>query len=115
MSSIENKALKDIVDLYSLLRERKDQTPEMLDITDVLLEVSKKLKTTKNPEALINRLVQYIRSTAIKGKIYFPPEEEKIVISLSAIGKKAGLIGLYMADFSDKTQFYTWTEQVPRH
>lgn len=77
MSSIENKALKDIVDLYSLLRERKDQTPEMLDITDVLLEVSKKLKTTKNPEALINRLVQYIRSTAIKGKIYFPPEEEK--------------------------------------
>ena len=36
MSSIENKALKDIVDLYSLLRERKDQTPEMLDITDVL-------------------------------------------------------------------------------
>ncbi len=41
MSSIENKALKDIVDLYSLLRERKDQ---MLDITDVLLEVSKKLK-----------------------------------------------------------------------
>ncbi len=32
MSSIENKALKDIVDLYSLLRERKDQTPEMLDI-----------------------------------------------------------------------------------
>ncbi len=26
MSSIENKALKDIVDLYSLLRERKDQT-----------------------------------------------------------------------------------------
>ena len=115
MSSIENKALKDIVDLYSLLRERKDQTPEMLDITDVLLEVSKKLKTTKNPEALINRLVQYIRSTAIKVKIYFPPEEEKIVISLSAIGKKAGLNGLYMADFSDKTQFYNWTEQVPRH
>ncbi len=28
MSSIENKALKDIVDLYSLLRESKDETTE---------------------------------------------------------------------------------------
>lgn len=115
MNNVEEKALKNIVDLYSLLRERKDQTSEMMDITDVLLEVSKKLRTTKNPEALVNRLVQYIRSTAIKGKIYFPPEEEKIVIELSAIGKKAGLNGLYMADFSDKTQFYALTEQVPRH
>ncbi|MDN6771361.1 MAG: bacteriocin immunity protein, partial [Lactococcus sp.] len=36
-------------------------------------------------------------------------------IQLSIIGQKAGLNGAYMADFSDKSQFYKFGQQVPCH
>lgn len=92
-----------------------DQSGDLLDIIDVLMQVDKKITTTKNPEALVNRLVNYIRSVAIKGRLHFPDEEEKLMIDLGIIGQKAGLNGAYMADFSDKSQFYGMLEEVPQH
>ncbi|NSO89360.1 bacteriocin immunity protein [Vagococcus fluvialis] len=97
--------------LINILQKKNNKSSEMLDIIDVLTQVYLKIDTTKNPEALINRLVHYIRSVAIKGRIYFPPEEEDLIIKLGAIGQKAGLNGLYMADFSDKSQFYSYFDK----
>ncbi|MHC9533466.1 bacteriocin immunity protein [Dellaglioa sp. BT-FLS60] len=106
-------AKKYIYDLISTLKLRQNQSPELLDIIDVLSQVYKKLDSAKNPPALINRLVNYIRSISIKGKIHFPSNEESLIIELGVIGQKAGLNGLYMADFSDKSQFYSYLEKMP--
>ena len=101
--------------LYNCLCERKEQSNELLDIEDVLLQVYKKIDTVKNPEALINRLVQYIRSISLKGRLHYSSKEENLIIQLGEFGKKAGLNGLYRGDFSDKSQFYKFTESIPRH
>ena len=111
-----NQLEKEIViDLYNQLAKRDTKSSELLDILDVLLKVNQKLDTEKHPERLINKLIQYIRITASTGKINFSSEEEKLTIQLSVIGQKAGLNGSYMAEFSDKSQFYKFGEQVPFH
>ena len=111
-----NKLEKEIVsDLYNRLVKRDTKSSELLDILDVLLKVYQKLDTEKHPERLINKLIQYSRITASTGKINFSSEEEKLTIQLSVIGQKAGLNGSYMAEFSDKSQFYKFGEQVPFH
>ncbi|AVK60958.1 bacteriocin immunity protein [Lactobacillus sp. CBA3605] len=101
--------------LLTSFKNHEQQPGELLDMIDVLAQVYKKLDKAKDSAALVNRLVNYIRSMAIKGRIHFPAEEEDLMIKLSAIGKKAGLNGLYMADFSDKSQFYGFLEKFPRH
>jgi len=113
---VERDQIQSDVQQLRLRLEKWDQpSSELLDILDVLGQVEKKLETTKNPEALVNRLVNYVRSLAIKGRIHFPTEEESLMINLSVYGQKAGLNGLYMADFSDKSQFYSLLEEIPRH
>lgn len=114
-NTMKNTEKNIIHDLYNILNKRNDQSSELLDILDVLLQVYKELDKIKNSEALINRLTQYIRITASSGRINFSSSEEKLVIKLSIIGQKAGLNGVYMADFSDKTQFYKFGEEVPFH
>lgn len=109
------QAQSDLQQLRMCLEQWDQPSNELLDILDVLGQVDKKLGTAKNPEALINRLVNYVRSMAIKGRIHFADEEERLMISLSVYGQKAGLNGLYMADFSDKSQFYSLLEEIPRH
>ncbi|MCD2257468.1 bacteriocin immunity protein [Lactobacillus sp. CC-MHH1034] len=104
----------DISHLLKAMTKWTPQTSELLDITDVLAQVYQKIDTAKNPEALVNRLVNYIRIVSSKGRLHFPPAEEKLMIDLGAIGQRAGLNGSYMADFSDKSQFYSYTEQIPR-
>ena len=91
--------------LYSLLSDRKNSIGYS-DVCDVLFQVSKKLDSTNNVEALINRLVNYIRITASTNRMHFSKDEEAMIIELGVIGQKAGLNGQYMADFSDKSQFY---------
>ena len=111
-----NKLEKEIVsDLYNRLVKRDTKSSELLDILDVLLKVYQTLVTEKHPERLLNKLIQYIRITASTGKVNFSSEEEKLTIQLSVIGQKAGLNGSYMAEFSDKSQFYKFGEQVPFH
>ncbi|TWW12469.1 bacteriocin immunity protein [Dellaglioa algida] len=113
-SKNEQKVIKETIrDLISALEIRQLQSTELLDIIDVLSQVRTKLDSEKNPPALVNRLVNYIRSVSLKGRIHFLSNEEKLIIKLSLIGQKAGLNGLYMADFSDKTQFYSYLEKMP--
>lgn len=116
----ENKAAYDSIkatihELYSLLNNRDDQSPELLDILDVLGQVYQNIDDSKHPEALVNRLVNFIRSTAIKGRLNFPKEQETLIINLSAIGQKASWNGNEYGDTSDKSQFYNWNAQIPRH
>jgi len=112
---VSEQAQQDVQQLRRCLAQWDQGSNEILDIMDVLGQVDKKIGTSKNPEALVNRLVNYIRSMAIAGRIHFPNEEEKLMIDLSVYGQKAGLNGLYMADFSDKSQFYGLLEEMPRH
>ncbi|MCF6418459.1 bacteriocin immunity protein [Furfurilactobacillus milii] len=112
--TVRANAKQYIDDLYNQLIVRKDQSSELRDITDVLLQSYKKMDDVKNPEALVNRLVNYIRSQALKAKIHFPSDQENLVIELETIGQKAGLNGVYMADYSDKSQFYSLLEKIPK-
>ncbi|WDF83851.1 bacteriocin immunity protein [Lacticaseibacillus pabuli] len=100
-------------ELSSLLVAEDNQSPQMLDIIDVLGQVSKRLDKVKDPAPLINRLVNYIRISASNGRLDFSKDQEKLMIELGYISQKAGRNGLYMADFSDKSQFYGFTEQMP--
>jgi transcriptional regulator with XRE-family HTH domain len=104
-----------IKELFALLRHRPDQSGQMLDILDVLAQVYRKLDTAKNPEALLNRMTNYIRVTARSGRITFPKPQESLLGELAWIGAKAGWNGAYMSDFSDKRQFYGLLEKMPRH
>lgn len=49
--------------------DRPQKTSGLLDITDVLLQVYKKIDTTKYPEYLLNKLVNYIYSVGFDQKI----------------------------------------------
>ena len=99
---------KLIHDLYNKLHKCTNPSSELTDIMDVLLQVYKKMDKTKYPERLINRLVNYIYSTGLKGKLYFSKDENEIIAQLGIIGQKAGLNGRYKADYGDKSQFYSY-------
>lgn len=112
-----SEEVKTIIhELYNLLKERPDETPELLDITDVLLQVYKKIDQEKYPERLVNRLVNYIRNASLKGRLHFSKKEEALMIQLGSLGNKAGLNSIYQGDYSDKSQFYSYSElsKMPR-
>lgn len=110
-----NQAQTDIKELLGILNNYEKKQSELLDIIDVLAQVYRKLPETKNPEALLNRLVNYIRSVALAGQIHFPTNEEKLIADIGVLGQRAGLNGVYMADYSAKSQFYSIFEEIPRH
>ncbi|MDK1722544.1 bacteriocin immunity protein [Dellaglioa algida] len=114
--SKDNNAKELIHELYNYLIKRSNTSTSLLDITDVLLQVYTKIETVDNPEALVNRLVNYIYSVGFKGRINLTPAEERLLAELGVIGQKAGLNGLYKADFSDKSQFYSYFDnnKMPR-
>ncbi|WP_026049580.1 bacteriocin immunity protein [Liquorilactobacillus vini] len=101
--------------LIAILDNREVKSAKLNDIIDVLRQVSKKLSTAKNPEALVMRLINYIRSVSMAGRLHYSKEEENLIINLEMIGQKVGLNGQYMADFGDKSQFYSIFEQIPKH
>lgn len=113
---MREEAKEKIHELYNLLSRREEQPSEILDITDVLLQVYKKLDQEKNPAALLNRLVNYIRNASLKGRLHYTKKEEILMIQLGVLGQKAGLNGIYQGDYSDKLQFYSYREQsqMPR-
>jgi predicted RND superfamily exporter protein len=111
----KKEAIREISLLVNYLESRDDKSSGLLDIIDVLKQVYKNLEDAKNPEALLNKLINYIRSVAMQYKIHFPSKEEKLIIDLEVLGQRAGLNGRYMADFSDKSQFYSLLENIPRH
>lgn len=107
-------AKKEISRLLAEL-ERREHPAELLDIIDVLQQVDSTLDKSKDPESLINHLVNYIRSQAIKGRLHFPKSQEEAIMNLGVIGQRAGWNSQYMANFSDKSQFYRFGQTVPRH
>ncbi|RXV08137.1 bacteriocin immunity protein, partial [Enterococcus faecalis] len=46
-------------------------------------------------------------------KIHFLGNDEKLLIELGDISKKAGINSKYKANFTDKSQFYSYSEKVP--
>ncbi|MBO1307283.1 bacteriocin immunity protein [Enterococcus sp. 669A] len=97
-------------DLYNCLVKQPDPSEGLQDIVDVLLQVYKKLDTAKNPEALVNRLVNYIYSVGLASRVHFDKKEEQLLIDLSVIGQRAGLNGVYRSNTSDKTQFFGYLD-----
>ena len=58
MKKVNIKETKEVIhELYNSLMDRPQKPSGLLDITDVLLQVYKKLDTVKYPEYLINKLV----------------------------------------------------------
>lgn len=100
-------------DLYNELIQR-EQTPELTDITDVLLQVYKKLDTVKDPEVWVNRLVNYIYLVGKAGNVEFGHNAEAKLIALGDISKLAGWNGHNRAAYNDKMQFYGVLDPKPK-
>ncbi len=47
-------------------------------------------------------------------KIRFIDNDEKLLIELGDISKKAGINSKYKANFTDKSQFYSYSETMPQ-
>ena len=109
------QAKQEIIKLVTQLQERKQLSSELLDIIDVLQQVYQTIDQASEPEIVINHLVNYIRSQAIKGRLHFPKSQEEAIMNLGVIGQRAGWNSQYMANFSDKSQFYRFGQTVPRH
>ena len=72
MKKVNIKETKEVIhELYNSLMDRPQKPSGLLDITDVLLQVYKKLDTVRYPEYLINKLVNYIYSVGFDQKIRF--------------------------------------------
>lgn len=111
MSQLNGLEKEYIHKLYNSLCEKEEQSVEVLDILDVLRQVYVKLDEEKKPEFLVNRLVQYIRSVSLEGRLHYTKEEEQLMMNLSKIGQKAGINGLYRGNYGDKSQFYSCFDQ----
>ncbi|MCI1689596.1 MAG: bacteriocin immunity protein [Leuconostoc mesenteroides] len=110
------KYYKNIIEnLTAELTNGTNKSSQMLDIIDVLNQVNKNIEKEKYPERLLNKLVNYIRAVALDGKISFDKSEEDKIVEIGVGGQRSGLNGQYMADFTDKSQFYGVLEEIPRH
>ena len=115
MKKVNIKETKEVIhELYNSLMDRPQKPSGLLDITDVLLQVYKKLETVRYPEYLINKLVNYIYSVGFDQKIRFMGRDGELLRKLADESKKAGLNSRYRADYSAKSQFYSLSEEIPR-
>ena len=105
-SDPQRRAQELIHDLYNRLIQQANPQPKLVEINEVLLQVYQTLETEKNPEPLINRLVNYIYRVGFDNRIRFDREEESLIIELGTIANRAGLNGVYRSAAGDKSQFY---------
>lgn len=101
-----------IHDLYNELMQQSNKNSALLDITDVLLQVYSKIDQTKNKEALLNRMVNYIYIVGFSN-INLSKKAENDLIELGDIAKRAGWNGIYRGNSVDKSQFYGMFENMP--
>ena len=92
-------AKENIHTLYNSLMAHPDKSNALLDITDVLSQVYLTLETTKNPEALVNRLANYIYSVGF-GKIHLN----------KSYGQRAGWNSVYRGDYTAKAEFFNYSD-----
>lgn len=100
---------ENIHTLYNSLMAHPDKSNALLDITDVLSQVYLTLETAKNPEALVNRLSNYIYSVGF-GEIHLNKSEEQLLIDLGAYGQRAGWNGVYRGDCTSKAEFFNYSD-----
>lgn len=104
---------ENIKNLYDQLNATEDKNSHLLNITDVLMQVYNKLDKSKDPVVLVNHMVNYCYVEGF-GRILLTKSEEALLIELGTYGKEAGLNGRYMANFADKSQFYSIFEEMPQ-
>lgn len=109
---IREEAKKNIHILYGSLMQHDEKSSYLLDVTDVLSQVYKKIDDAKNPEALLNRMVHYIYVAGFS-RVSLNHDEEKALMELGNLSKRAGFNGAYRGNSVDKSQFYSIFEKVP--
>lgn len=109
---IREEAKENIRVLYNSLMKHEDKSSQLLDITDVLAQVYKKIDKAKNPEALLNRMVNYIYISGFS-RMNLNREEDDALMKLGNLAKRAGFNGIYRGNSVDKSQFYSIFEKVP--
>lgn len=106
-----NLAQKNIDELYNSLMKRTEKTTDLQNVTDVLLKVYETLPESKNPESLLSKLVNYIYIVGFN-VLHLTKEEESLLISLGDMSKRSGLNGRYSANFTDKSEFYSYFDKI---
>lgn len=95
-------AKKLVHELYNdLAKDDRDDTQE---IRQVLMKVYGKLDE-KDPVPLVDRFVKYLYFTTLTNKISLSTTQDALVQQLAAIGKTAGLNGVYRSNYGDSDQF----------
>lgn len=97
---------KIVYQLYNHLIARADKNKGLRDITDVLLQVYTEIDSSKYPELLENRLVNYILIVAVDNHVLFDTYEKKRILELENIAKNFGATINYQAGCVSKAQFY---------
>lgn len=97
---------KIVYQLYNHLIARADKNKGLRDITDVLLQVYTKIDSSKYPELLENRLVNYILIVAVDNHVLFDTYEKKCILELENIAKNLGATINYQVGCVSKAQFY---------
>lgn len=75
------------------------------DLKEVLLKVYTQLNETHDDVRLVNRLTNYIYSTALTEHITFNSEQQDLITQLNKIGGKSGLNNTYRSSITSKFSF----------
>lgn len=63
--------------------------------------------------SLLNRMVNYIYTEGF-GRVHLSRDQDRLLIELGDVSKKAGYNGMNRGNFTDKSQFYGLFEPMPR-
>lgn len=109
------KAKQLIHDLYNYLIKVPEPSKNLLNVTDVLLQVYQTIDDTKDLAPLLSKLVNYIYVEGFD-TLSLPREQEHQLIELGDMAKSAGWNGRYRANYTDKSQFYSYFDKnkMPR-
>lgn len=103
-----------IHELYNSLNSRKEKSSGLMDIIDCLFQVYNKIDLVKNPETMLSALVNYIYITGFSNKVKFNGRDQELLNDLADFNKSAGLNAKYRSDLTDKSQFYSFVERMPK-
>ncbi|GEK29055.1 hypothetical protein IV55_GL000666 [Furfurilactobacillus siliginis] len=112
--AIQQAAKDEVHELYNRLSQRTEQSVALLDITDVLMQVYRKIDTTERPEQLLDQLMNYIRNTSMVHHLHFSRDEEANIINLETLGTRVGFNSRSRSVVT-KQEFYKLGEVVPQH
>lgn len=103
-----------IHELYNSLNSRKEKPFGLMDISDCLFQVYNKIELVKNPETMLSALMNYIYVIGFSNKIKFIGRDQELLNELADYNNSAGLNAKYRSDLTDKSQFYSFIERMPK-